>query len=751
MENIYLVFVIILFILAISDLIVGVSNDAVNFLNSAVGSRAASFRTIMIIATVGILVGVTFSGGMMEVARKGVFNPSQFSFNDIMFIFLAVMLTDVILLDLFNTFGLPTSTTVSIVFELLGAAVGISILKITSNPEDTRTISEFINSARALLIISGILLSVVIAFAVGAFIQWVTRLAFTFDINKTLKYFGSLWGGFAITAITYFMIIKGAKGATFMTSDFLETIKSNSALILTISFISWTILLQVLYWVFRINVLKIIVLVGTFALAMAFAGNDLVNFIGVPLAGLESFNNFTSIPGADPHTLQMTFLEQKIQTPTIYLIAAGLIMAITLWTSKKAKSVIKTTLDLSRQDEGEERFGSSMLARSIVRTSLNISKAFLKNTLAGANTWIEKRFNPLIEEKSDEMPPAFDLVRASVNLVVASVLIALGTSLKLPLSTTYVAFMVAMGTSLSDKAWGRESAVYRVTGVLSVIGGWFFTAFSAFTISFLVAMLFFKGGIIAVIAMTLVAGFVIFRTHLLHKSKHTHLYKEEDVDDLSPAEKKLLDTSTETLGNILVDITKIYSNGIKGISTEDLKLLKKALKKTINLNTEAKQLKDSLNSMVFSLEEGFVETGHHYVQVMDYLREVAHNLSFIIEPCYNHVNNNHKAFIDIQVEELETIRSGIVSLLTEVLISIENSDFNSIQQILDDQAGILELIKSFQKNQIKRIKSQVVGTRNSMLYIQILTESKNMVLNGINLLKSQRDFVEHVGDHHHKI
>jgi phosphate/sulfate permease len=473
MEGIYLIFVAVLFLLAFSDLMVGVANDAVNFLNSAVGAKAASFKTVLIVASVGVLVGATFSSGLMEIARKGLFFPGQFSFNEVIIIFLAVMITDVILLDMFNTFGLPTSTTVSIVFELLGASVAIAVIKITGSEQTMQDIGQYINSAKALAIITGILVSVAIAFSVGALVQYITRILFTFNLRFNLKYFGALWGGLAITGITYFMLIKGAKGASFITPETLKYINANTGLILLASFAGWTLILQILMLLFRLNVLKVIVLAGTFALAMAFAGNDLVNFIGVPLAGLKALQLFNAAPGADPNTFLMTGLAEDVKTETWMLLIAGVVMAITLWTSKKARSVIETSVDLSRQGEGAERFNSSILSRNLVRGAMNVSSAISRFLPDKVNLWIEKRFNPPDETTITQMPEgaAFDMLRASVNLVVASMLIALGTSLKLPLSTTYVTFMVAMGTSLSDRAWGRESAVYRITGVLSVIGG----------------------------------------------------------------------------------------------------------------------------------------------------------------------------------------------------------------------------------------------------------------------------------------
>ncbi|NNC95380.1 MAG: inorganic phosphate transporter, partial [Chitinophagales bacterium] len=522
MLTFYLIIIIILFLLAVSDLIVGVSNDAVNFLNSAVGSRAASLKVIIFVAALGVVFGCTFSSGMMEVARKGIFHPEHFYFSEIMILFLAVMVTDVILLDSFNTFGLPTSTTVSIVFELLGAAVAISIIKINVDP-NALELGQYINSGKALAIISGILLSVIIAFTVGLVIQYLTRLLFSFDYESRLKYFGSIWGGLAITAITYFMLIKGAKGASFMDDALKASISDNAFKILLVSFAIWTVILQLLRWFTKVDILKMIVLVGTFALAMAFAGNDLVNFIGVPLAGYNSYQLFVESGGADPDSFLMQGLSGKVPTPTAFLLLSGIIMTVTLWTSKKAKSVLKTSLDLGRQQEGSERFASFPVSRKLVRS---VSKAadFVNSRLPeDLRRRMEKQFDDAAFNNSKKVlgnqAPSFDLVRASVTLVVSSILIALGTSLKLPLSTTYVTFMVFMGTSLADGAWGKDSAVFRVSGVLSVIGGWFFTAFSAFTVAFLVAGVFYFGGVIAIAVVLIVASVFVIRTHKLHKKR----------------------------------------------------------------------------------------------------------------------------------------------------------------------------------------------------------------------------------------
>lgn len=727
MITVYIVLIGVLFLLAISDLIVGVSNDAVNFLNSAIGSKAAPFKIIMLVAAVGILVGATFSGGMMEVARKGIFHPQQFYFAEIIIIFLAVMITDVILLDLFNTYGLPTSTTVSIVFELLGAAVAVSIIKIYGMPEGSKDISTYINSGKALGIISGILLSVVIAFSVGAIVQYFTRIIFSFNYKKRLNYFGGLWGGFAITAIIYFILIKGAKGATFMSNETQDFIHNNTNLILTVSFISWSLLLQILHWAFKFNILKLIVLVGTFALAMAFAGNDLVNFIGVPLAGFESFKAFIAQPGADADTFLMTSLQGAVKTPTLYLLIAGTIMVLTLWFSKKAKSVVKTTLDLSRQTEGDERFGSSALSRSIVRASLNFGKTFSNIVPEKIKTGIERQFEPLTSEVSHsiEDAPAFDMIRASVNLVVASILISFATSLKLPLSTTYVTFMVAMGTSLSDKAWGRESAVYRITGVLSVIGGWFFTALSAFTLAFMVT----------------IAIITVYRTHRIHKNREAKKELNHQIEDIG--EKNIVQRCNMTVSTMLVDVNNYYQEILDGIIAEDLKQVKKVMKDIKKLNLDTKELKNSLSVTISRLNEDSVESGHYYVQVIDYLRELAHNITFISNPCHDHLNNNHKSLIDVQIEELLLLKEKVNEILMTIQAVILKKEYQNIDQIIIMQHELIEVIASKNKKQIKRIKRMEVGTKNSLLYLAILSETKNLLLNAINLLKSQRDFTKY--------
>jgi phosphate/sulfate permease len=518
--SVYIVIIIILGLLAISDLIVGVSNDAVNFLNSAVGSKAASIRTIFIVAALGILFGCTFSSGMMEVARKGIFHPGLFYFSEIILIFLAVMVTDVILLDSFNTLGLPTSTTVSIVFELLGAAVGLSVIKVLTDP-NALELAAYINSGKALAIISGILVSVVIAFTSGVIIQFLSRLLFSFNYQRRIKAFGALWGGMSISAITYFILVKGAKGASFMSKETVNYIQDNTWVIIFASFVLWTIILQLLLWFTKVNIFKLIVLVGTFALAMAFAGNDLVNFIGVPLAGYNAYELFIS-SGSSPDSYLMTDLAGKVKTPTLFLLIAGIVMTLTLWKSRKAKMVLQTSLDLGRQYEGNERFASYAVSRSLVRSFSKLSKLVTTilpdKLLNGVKNQFDYSDADSKESGHADDGSSFDLIRAAVTLMVASILIALGTSLKLPLSTTYVTFMVFMGTSLADGAWGRESAVYRVSGVISVIGGWFFTAFSAFTVALIIVILFYYGGVIAIVAVLLITIYLVYRTHSSHES-----------------------------------------------------------------------------------------------------------------------------------------------------------------------------------------------------------------------------------------
>ena len=749
MEAFYLILVIVLFGLAISDLIVGVSNDAVNFLNSAIGSKAAPFKVIMVVAALGVLVGATFSSGLMEVARKGIFHPGQFYFSEIMIIFLAVMITDVILLDAFNTFGLPTSTTVSIVFELLGGAVAISLLKIYASSETLADLGNYINSSNALMIIFGILLSVAVAFTVGAIVQYIARLMFTFNYKKNLKYFGALWGGLALTAITYFMLIKGAKGASFMDESIKVMIHDNQWLIVGISFIFWTLLFQVLTMVSkRINVLKIIVLVGTFALAMAFAGNDLVNFIGVPLAGYESFLAYQATPDADPNSMLMSALSGKIKTDTYMLLIAGLIMVVTLYKSKKARSVVATSLDLSRQDEGSERFNSTMFSRIIVRQTRAAARGINYVIPKGVRNAIDDRFDfEKVKESNIEQQRkdavSFDMIRASVNLVVASVLIAFGTSLKLPLSTTYVTFMVVMGTSLADGAWGRESAVFRVTGVLSVIGGWFFTALSAFTVAFIMAMIIYYGKMPAVVALVLFAAFVVFRTHTLHKKREAK--KSAKAKSLNADEKingeNIIDKYSSTITEILSEVPNTFFSVIKGLGNEDLKQLRKKSREASALNKKSKFLKDNVHITIHKFEEDSIDTGHFYVQVLDFLREITRSVHFIVKSATTHVDNNHKGLLPDQVEELNQLNTRVADLYTDILISINEHRYTEIDSIIADQVEIIKLIEQVNKKQIKRIKNKEAGTKNSLMYLGILSELKSILFHTINLLKSQRDFI----------
>ncbi|MFC2093725.1 inorganic phosphate transporter, partial [Bacteroidota bacterium] len=714
---------------------------------SAIGSKSAPFWVIMIVACLGIIVGATFSSGLMEVARKGIFHPEQFYFSEIMIIFLAVMITDVILLDLFNTYGLPTSTTVSIVFELLGAAVAVSVVKMVRLDEPIHALGNYINSEKALAIILGILLSVIIAFSFGALIQYITRIFFSFDYKKYLKYFGALWGGVSITAITYFILIKGAGGSSFITEDTLAWIKSNTLMILVISFISWTILLQLLNWIIKLNILQLIVLVGTFALAMAFAGNDLVNFIGVPLAGLKSFQAFISDPNAvDPNQFSMIALTGKVKTDTLLLLLAGLVMVITLWVSRKARSVTATTVDLSSQGEEQERFGSSLFSRTIVRGSIamgNTIKGLIPNLIYyRINKRFDQKFHEQKSNPKDE--PAFDMVRASVNLVVASILIAIGTSLKLPLSTTYVTFMVAMGTSLADRAWGRESAVFRITGVITVIGGWFFTAMSAFTVAAIFALIISIGGFVAIGVLLILAVFFIIKTHTIHRKREKEIEETKELDSIEGLMQhgNVMDKCSKNVLNVLGSVSKLYKSTMYGLISEDRKQLKEIKKDVDTLNKQTKRLKNNLNKTINLLHDDSIESGHFYVQVLDYLREIAHSLTFITNPIFDHIDNNHKPLIQEQKDDLKSLSEEIEILFKDSLNIIKEQKFSELEKILAEQQELLDSIGKLRKKQVKRIKGSQAGTRISLLYLEVLAETKNLLLYTINLIKANRDFVE---------
>ncbi|SMO85963.1 Phosphate transporter family protein [Saccharicrinis carchari] len=745
MENIYVVLVVVLFALAISDLIVGVSNDAVNFLNSALGAKVAPFKVIMSIAALGIFIGATFSSGMMEVARKGIFNPQHFYFSEIMVIFLAVMITDVLLLDVFNTFGMPTSTTVSVVFELLGGAIAVSVIKIAKTGD--MPLSDYINTAKALAIITGILLSVVVAFSVGAAVQFVTRLFFSFNYDKRLKYMAAIWGGVAITAITYFIVIKGLKDAAFMDDAMKDYIQHNTFKILAVCFLGFTILLQLMRMIFKIDILKLTVLAGTFALAVAFAGNDLVNFIGVPLAGLESFKVYRD-SGMAADSILMGSLAGAVKTDTLLLVIAGLIMVVTLWTSKKARKVVKTSLDLSRQQEGEERFGSSYLSRAIVHGSVNAT--------AVANFLIPKRVKKFVKKQFDsteyderrnalgDEAPAFDMIRASVNLVVASLLISLATSYKLPLSTTYVTFMVAMGTSLTDGAWGRDSAVYRITGVLSVIGGWFLTAFSAFTVSFIIATIIYFGGTFAVFGLVAVAMVLIYRTHVLSKKRTAIELASKDME-LEEVEEKalakaLFNKCTKNVTASLNEMSGHFSSALTCFQAENRKDLKAKVKDINRINKTIKKYKDNIYKTVKKLQESDIDSSLHYVQVIDYLRESAHSLTYIAKPLYNHLDNNHSPFTADQFKEISVLQGEVQVIINKVVRMINKGSYHNLESLQENLAATVDHLKDLRKKQLRRIKKEKSSTHTSMLYLNFLHETQNLILHIGNVLKAQRDF-----------
>lgn len=720
--DIYVFAVGILFAVAIMDLMVGVSNDAVNFLNSSVGSRVSPRHTIMIVASLGILAGVTFSSGMMEVARKGIFHPKFFVMPELITIFLAVMITDILLLDLFNTFGLPTSTTVSIVFELLGAAIAVSIVKITQGDQSMMALAQYINTGKALAIISGILLSVAVAFVCGAIAQFATRMLFTFDYQKRIRRYGGLWGGLALTMITYFILIKGAKGASFMTPDMVVWIKTHTWTIISGGFIGFAVLFQLLMMTTRINILKPIVLAGTFALAMAFAANDLVNFIGVPLAGFHTFT--LAKASADPLMVPMVALQKKIHTNTFFLLAAGAIMVATLWFSRKARTVTKTEVSLGRQEEGLERFDSSQLSRIIVRMVTRLVDAAGRVCPQPLRLWTRRRFNTTDVQPIpgyDGTVPEFDLLRASVNLMMASALVAWATSMKLPLSTTYVTFMVAMGTSLADQAWGLESAVYRVTGVLTVIGGWFFTAFSAFTVALTFAfVLMYLNKWAAILLLLAVVALVIVRNFGIHTRREKAAQELELLDLKRVADADFaVRTCFEHSGRYLAVVRNNLSHCFDGILTQDRKLLKQLRRETSKIQTWSNIIVANIFKTLRLLQQDEARNAGKYAIVISALQEIAESARDMILRCHVHTSNQHAGLLPVQKKELQQVRKSMESLLDDTAKILLNRQPYKYREVASHYIHLEQLLEEYDQNQIDRIRNSVSKTRLSILFYGI--------------------------------
>ena len=748
METFYLFLIIFLFVLAVFDLSVGVSNDAVNFMNSAIGSKAASFKVIMVIAAIGIFVGASLSNGMMDIARHGIYQPQHFYFSEIMCILLAVMLTDVVLLDIFNSLGMPTSTTVSLVFELLGGTVAISLIKI-ANSNGALQLGDLLNTDKAFTVILAIFLSVAIAFFFGAIVQYISRLIFTFNYKKHMNYFIGLFGGLAATSILYFMLIKGLKESSFMEGDLKTMIYSNTDTIVWGALIFFTLLMQVLHWL-KVNVFKVVILLGTFALALAFAGNDLVNFIGVPLAGYSSYMDLMAQGGTTTtDTFLMESLLEPAKTPWYFLVGSGLVMVIALATSKKAQAVIKTSVDLARQSDGNENFGTSPVARVLVRTCNNASNTILSVVPLRVKDWIDSRFNNneiILEDKA-----SFDLVRASVNVVLSGLLIALGTSLKLPLSTTYVAFMVAMGSSLADRAWGRESAVYRITGVLSVIDGWFITAGAAFTICFLVALLIHVGGIAAMAAMVGLAIYMLIRNQILYKKKMKKEAMQEEVDstisklretkDKREALSLFREHSRDELCDVLNFASDTFNRSVHGFMDENLRELRKVMSAIEEKKSYLKQVKRVGTLGVTQLEHDIaIDKGLYYYQGNDFASEIVFSIRRLTEPGKEHVDNHFSPLCEVQKEDFGKMTDEIVSFLNRSSVMIESNDYHRMDDLIAESVDLTAKLTLLKKEELKRIQGQSGSTKVSMVYLNMVQEAQNVVSFTANLLKVSRKF-----------
>ena len=725
MESYFILILAFLALLAAFDLFVGVSNDAVNFLNSAIGSRIASFKTIMIVASLGVLIGATFSSGMMEIARSGVFNPQMFTFSEIIVIFFAVMVTDVLLLDIFNSFGLPTSTTVSIVFELLGGAVAAAAYKIWLQGDSFLTIASYINNEKALAIISGILVSVVVAFVAGTVVQYICRLIFTFDFDRVYRKIGGIFGGIALTSIFYFLVMKGLKGTSFMRKEYLDTINAHTWPILITTFIVLTVLFQLLIKYKNTNIFRIIILSGTFALAFAFAGNDLVNFVGVPLAAYESYNSFIA-SGVAANLFTMESLKQAVQTPTIFLLLSGLIMVLTLWFSKKAHRVVQTSISLSSSTQGEqEQFGSSLPGRVIVRSALRFGTLVNQFMPAAIRKGIDSRMVKPQPVKGEIALP-FDYVRASVNLVVAAILIASATSLKLPLSTTYVTFMVAMGSSFADGAWDRESAVYRISGVLMVISGWFLTAFSAFTACLVIALIIFNFGEWAAILLMIIATVSLIRSNFFSKEKEDHSFAMLKKSQLTREEIRA--SIREAVATNLDKTVQLYREGVTSFLNEDGSQVKKARSEAAALFDDISRERGLYYRMALEGTGNALDDDarHFYYRAFTNMKEAGHNLRSVMAMMENHLANQHRIYTGELRENLEKMLN-IVSSLHNHLSSLAVSGETARKELPALANEEIQKINHYQLELLRLIDSEHLSLRSSELYLSILQCTREII------------------------
>ena len=731
MEYIYLVIVVFLLVLAVFDLFVGVCNDAVKFLNSAIGAKVAKFRNILIVASVGVAVGAVMSAGMMDVARHGIMHPANYSFHEVMTIFLAVMVTDVIVLDMFNTLGLPTSTTVSLVFELLGGTFILALLKIHADP--SLTFDALLNSDKALSVIIAIFVSVAIAFFTGVVVMWISRVVFTFNYKLKLRYTVAVFGGIAFAVLSYFIFIKGLSKSPFIAADTKEWITTNTVLLMLAIFVLGTLLMQTLHWL-RFNVFKIIVLMGTFALAMAFAGNDLVNFIGVPMAGLDSFQDFTANGQGNDDSFMMTSLMTSAKTPFLYLLAAGAVMIVAMTTSKKAQNVVKTSVDLARQDEGDEMFGSSRAARSLVRASQDMGSFVQRYMPRSAQRWIDSRFQK--EEVILEEGAAFDMVRAAVNLVLASVLIVVGTTYKLPLSTTYVTFMVAMGTSLADRAWSRESAVFRVTGVLSVIGGWFITAGVAFAACAIVCMTMYLGGFLAMFLFMALAVFLVVKSQIAYVRK-SRSEKKDDVFMLMMRTKDpeiVLDLLEKHVSRTQSFVSRFaleqYDNILDGLSAENRHLLRHCKR---DLDNEHDQLKKFRRKEMLALKrvpsDVAIERNTWFHLGANSNQQFIYCLKRMLDPVKEHVENNFNPLPQSYLEEFAPVRFKVEELMKRTEAMLSSGRFLSYDEVLAEADRVKDDLSTLRKHHLDRMQRDYDNNnlKISLVYLNILQESQEFL------------------------